>query len=239
MDKEQALERIKKCLRLSKSDNEHEAAQALKHAQALMRQFGISSLDIELAEVTEAGVRAPVNTPRWHLSLFNICRRAFGVDGYINTDYRYSGSGYSKKVHFQFFGIAPKPELARYAFEILLRQLKIARREYMKTELQRVRLAKNKKYRADEFCEGWASAVMGKVENFAMSAEEKRKLLAYETNKLDLVVNERKRKPPKVLVYGERDYFAGREKGREAQLHHAMHGAEADQLKRLNFSDIN
>ena len=37
MNKQKALEKIKKCLALSKSANEHEAAQALKQAQALMR----------------------------------------------------------------------------------------------------------------------------------------------------------------------------------------------------------
>ena len=42
MDKNKAIEKIKKCLALGKSANEHEAAQALKQAQALMREYGIS-----------------------------------------------------------------------------------------------------------------------------------------------------------------------------------------------------
>ncbi|RKV86005.1 MAG: DUF2786 domain-containing protein, partial [Neisseria sp.] len=37
MDKNQALAKIKKCLALSHSTNEYEAAQALKHAHALMQ----------------------------------------------------------------------------------------------------------------------------------------------------------------------------------------------------------
>ena len=41
MDKEKALDKIKKCLALSRSANEHEAAQALKHAQALMDKYGV------------------------------------------------------------------------------------------------------------------------------------------------------------------------------------------------------
>lgn len=38
MDNKTALEKIKKCLALSKSANEHEATQALKQAQALMQR---------------------------------------------------------------------------------------------------------------------------------------------------------------------------------------------------------
>ena len=38
MDKQAVLEKIKQCLALSKSANEHEAAQAMKQAQALMKK---------------------------------------------------------------------------------------------------------------------------------------------------------------------------------------------------------
>ncbi len=55
MDKERILEKIKKCLALSKSANEHEAAQALKQAQALMREYGITDIEVELSAVTETG----------------------------------------------------------------------------------------------------------------------------------------------------------------------------------------
>lgn len=49
MNKSQAIEKIKKCLRLSKSANEHEAAQALKQAQILMQKFGITDIDVHLS----------------------------------------------------------------------------------------------------------------------------------------------------------------------------------------------
>ena len=55
MDKERILEKIKKCLALSKSANEHEAAQALKQAQALMREYGITDIEVELSAVKETG----------------------------------------------------------------------------------------------------------------------------------------------------------------------------------------
>ena len=42
MDKETALTKIKKCLALSKSVNEHEAAIALKQAQRLMQEYSLN-----------------------------------------------------------------------------------------------------------------------------------------------------------------------------------------------------
>ena len=53
MDKEKILDKIKKCLALSKSANEHEAAQALKQAQALMEKHEVNAVDIALSEVSE------------------------------------------------------------------------------------------------------------------------------------------------------------------------------------------
>lgn len=53
MDKAKVLEKIKKCLALSKSANEHEAAQALKQMQALMREYGISDADVALSDIKQ------------------------------------------------------------------------------------------------------------------------------------------------------------------------------------------
>ncbi|MFC0020178.1 DUF2786 domain-containing protein [Neisseria gonorrhoeae] len=41
MDKEKVLDKIKKCLALGRSANEHEAAQALRQAQALMEKYKV------------------------------------------------------------------------------------------------------------------------------------------------------------------------------------------------------
>lgn len=69
MDKQTALAKIKKCLALSKSANEHEAAQALKHAQFLMSEFGLTELDVSLAEVSEERIKATLTVPQWHWKL--------------------------------------------------------------------------------------------------------------------------------------------------------------------------
>lgn len=175
MDKEKALDKIKKCLALSRSANEHEAAQALKHAQALMAQYGVNESDVALADVGECERKAPKTAPKWHWRLVHLCGRAFGCDRWHNT--RFTGGS------FVFCGLGGRAELAAYAYEVLLRRLKAARRQYIKTALSRVRTSRIKTARADQFCEGWVSRVRDTVQDFARPAAETELLECYISKK--------------------------------------------------------
>jgi len=233
MNRSQAIEKIKKCLRLSKSANEHEAAQALKQAQILMQQFGITDIDVQLSEIKESSLKVPLSIPIWQHWLFAVCTRTFGVDGYIEMAI-YASTG-KKKAQYRFYGIPPKPELAAYAYEILLRQLRAARQKYMKEELSRVRLAKNKTYRADKFCEGWVMAASSQVKNFAISESEQQQLQAYrEELNLNDKAKPRTVKPSQsVKQNDDMDLLEGFMKGKDAQLNHGVNGAENDRIKRI------
>ena len=171
MDKNKALEKIKKCLALSKSANEHEAAQALKHAQVLMQEYGLSHDDVVMADVAEYGVKSPQALPSWHWQLVHLVGRAFACERWLAW-----GWNGGKVV---FAGLHGRPELAAYAYEVLLRQLKQARRAFIKNELSRVRLAKNKTYRADQFCEGWVDTVWFTVKAFARTDTEAALMKSY------------------------------------------------------------
>lgn len=235
MNRSQAIEKIKKCLRLSKSANEHEAAQALKQAQILMQKFGITDIDVHLFEIKESSLKVPLSIPKWQHWLFAVCRRAFGVDGYIEMA-TYASTG-KKKAQYRFYGIPPKPELAAYAYVVLLRQLRAARQKYMKEELSRVRLAKNKTYRADKFCEGWVMAASSQVKNFAISESEQQQLKAY---KEELNLNDNDKAKPRtvkpsqsVKQNDDMDLLEGFMKGKDAQLNHGVNGAENDRIKRI------
>ena len=175
MNKEKALDKIKKCLALSRSANEHEAAQALKHAQALMAQYGVNESDVALSDVGECERKAPKTVPKWHWRLVHLCGRSFGCERWYSTSFT-GGS-------FVFCGIGGRPELAAYAYEVLLRQLKAARRQYIKTALHGVRTNRIKTARADKFCEGWVSRVRGTVQDFARTDAEKELLEHYKTKK--------------------------------------------------------
>lgn len=80
MNKEKILDKIKKCLALSKSANEHEAAQALKQAQALMEKYEVNVVDIALSEVSEQGAdrRMAFKLADWQWSVANMIADIFG-----------------------------------------------------------------------------------------------------------------------------------------------------------------
>ena len=226
MDKQKVLEKIKKCLALGESANEHEAAQAIRQAQILMEKYGISEMDVELSAVSEKGVGCAATLPNWHQVLISRCATAFGVGCYMSREWGLAEA--------RFFGIGIKPELAAYAYEVLLRQLKKERREYIKTELKAVRLPRNKTARADQFCTGWVYAISRKVQEFAAEPAEEEVLARYKQQLGEMG------KAPKRDVRGgskatrEQDLAAGVRKGREAQLYHAMDGGEERKQLGLN-----
>jgi len=147
------LAKIRKCLALAKSSNEHEAAAALAKARALMDEHGLSMDDIALSEIGEAKAKgtATQRPPLWETALCMTVRHAVGCKVVIDAD-----------LHRLYIGPGPAPEIASYAFTVLFRQLKAARQEYIREHLKRCRPGR-KRQRADVFCEAWASAVYSKV----------------------------------------------------------------------------
>ena len=226
MDKQKVLEKIKKCLALGESANEHEAAQAIRQAQILMKKYGISEMDVELSAVTEKGVPVAATLPTWHQVLISQCAKAFGVKSYQYTQWGLAEA--------RFFGIGIKPELAAYAYEVLLRQLKKERREYIKNELKAVRLSRNKTARADQFCTGWVYAIVKKVQEFAAEPAEKEVLAHYKQQMGEMGQAKKRDVHGGSKVSREQDLSAGVRKGRESQLYHAMDGAEERKQLGLN-----
>lgn len=222
MDKQKVLEKIKKCLALGESANEHEAAQAIRQAQILMKKYGISEMDVELSAVTEKGVACASSLPTWHQVLIAQCAKAFGVECYQHTLWGLSEA--------RFFGIGIKPELAAYAYEVLLRQLKKERREYIKNELKAVRLSRNKTARADQFCTGWVYAIVKKVQEFAAEPAEKEVLAHYKQQMGEMGQAKKRDVRGGSKASREQDLAAGVRKGREAQLYHAMDSGEEQKL---------
>lgn len=217
MDKQKAMEKIKKCLALSKSANEHEAAQALKQMQALMREYGISDADVALSDIKQHACtdKTANQIPGWQAWLANTVKQAFGVGWYVGGDWN--------QARIVFYGASNKAELAAYAYSVLLRQLKAARREYIATALKRVKLAKNKTYRADQFCEGWITAVYRKVDKFA-NGEREQALLQQFGESLGLCEGKPREATPSSNAkrVADLDRFLGNQQGKNAQLHQAM-----------------
>ena len=148
------LKRIRKCLALGKSSNEHEAAAAIAKAHELMREHAISQEDVDLAEVGEASVKGTCtqSPPLWETLLCHTVCHALGVEAIIG-----------RNLERIYIGRGAAPEVATYAFAVLFRKLKAARAEYVRTRLKRCTVAR-KRQRADVFSQAWAGAVCRQVE---------------------------------------------------------------------------
>ncbi|MCW3479713.1 DUF2786 domain-containing protein [Neisseriaceae bacterium JH1-16] len=226
MDRQTAIEKIKKCLALSKSANEHEAAAALRQAQALMEKFGVEDEDILLSEISESRVKsgARVTPVKWESWLSSTVAKAFGCEKVFAQGYE---AGY-----WTFIGCGPSSEIATYAYSVLLRQLKKARGEYQTRHCKRL-VPASRTRRADLFCEGWVIAVSNQITKFAGSQRNVEALAAYMAKEYaDLEeLTPRDRQAGKSLRdndEGARN--AGWQAGKNAQLNHGVDGTAGRSL---------
>src|SRR5882724_10574426 len=67
VDKGRILDKIRKCLALSKSANEHEAAAALRQAQKMMQANGLTEDEVGLVEYLSAQVITDYEFPKGRL----------------------------------------------------------------------------------------------------------------------------------------------------------------------------
>ena len=220
-DRDDIIAKIKKCLALAKSDNEHEAAVALRQAQRLMQQHGISDFDIEAADIQEEATRAGASSKpaRWECALAMQVAKAFDCKVFLMVDYPVG--------RWTFVGAAPTGEIARYAFEVMFRQVKRARSAYIKTKLKRCGQT-NRTRRADLFCDGWVVSATSLIEAFAGNAVQQERVTAYLEHKHNLTgFHGRDRSAGRKLA--EKDYGdlgAGHAAGRDAQLNRGVGGSD-------------
>ena len=207
------LARIRKCLALSKSSNEHEAAASLAKARELMEEHGITDAMLQMAEIEEATARsAGTRTPAlWHRYLIAVVKRALHVEAFLDgNDWRFVGRG-------------PTAEIASYAFASLFRRLKAARAEYIGTTLRRCSPGR-KRVRADAFCEGWAQTVHRKVAALSPEREPDEAVGDYLAVQYPGLVACRPARSGAGAARVANDYWRGVSAGRSVDLHHGVAG---------------
>ncbi len=167
------LRKIKRCMDLSESSNENEAAMALKQMQALMSKHGISSQHVLAFDVKEHKTKLDVSKrpARWVLNLHTAIGQAMDCEGVVQ-------SGGGDVVQLVYLGIGTTAEIAGYAFDVLYRKLKADRAEFIKTHLSGYKRS-NKTKLADAYCDGWVRNVYTKVKNLNPNLEIKEKIKAY------------------------------------------------------------
>lgn len=169
---EKILDKIKKCLALASSGNEHEAAAALRQAQKLMQAHGLTDQDVLAAQAGESGVKAgaAVKPSAWEAALALEVGEAFGCQVLFST--RSGGC-------WVYIGVGAAPEVCGYAFAVLLRQVRRARSDYISNALKRVKRATTKTRRADLFCEGWIQTAASKLTTWDATPDQEEKVQAF------------------------------------------------------------
>lgn len=223
-NRDKILDKIKKCLALSASSNEHEAEAALRQARKLMEAHGITDLDIQAAEADERRAKSSVTAKpaAWENMLAHRIADAFGCQLIFSPGY------WARRAEWMFIGCGAAPEVAQYAFTVLLRQVKRERATHIKANLKRCKSA-TKTRRADLFCEGWVRSVAGKITAFAGSEKQSAAIdafVAVRYPELGSLVTTNRNDGRKLRDHEYNDLAAGHRSGKDAQLNRGVGGGD-------------
>src|SRR5471030_482955 len=127
---ERAIRKIKHCLALSKNTNENEAATALRQAQALMREYRLTEIDVKLSDVgeVESQFSRSERRPTWDQHLGAAVAEVFNCSSLRNRQWCETKRRIIERA--SFVGVTPAQHIALYAYEALLTKLTLARKEY-------------------------------------------------------------------------------------------------------------
>lgn len=231
MNRDSAIKKIKKCLALAGSSNAHEAAAAMRQAQKLMQEHGVSETDVTLADVSEKHIPAPSNTiSSWQASLARSVAAAFGCEHYYCRTAKI-GSGYRlvRSTNVVFVGVGAAAEVASYAFEVLLRQATRDRSAHIASQSKKLK-PRTKTARGDAFAMAWVHAVQQQLDKFTGS-EANAHLVATYMGQQHGDMGELKPAARHLSRHVRDDsYVAGHTAGKKAKLDRAVSAGEAQPL---------
>jgi hypothetical protein len=218
MNKDDIIKKIRKCLALATSSNEHEAAAALRQAKKLMAAHAVSEAELAAAGVGEQEAKsgAQMRPAAWESFLAAVVADSFHCQALLIRTL-------VDKAKWKFIGVGADPEVAVYAFMVLLRQVKRARAQHMRTRL--ARCVKTKIQRADLFAMGFINRLAALVEAFADKNPHEAAIAAYQSRqypasvKMESLAGKRAGKPRSSRDWS--DFMAGEREGGNAQLFRA------------------
>lgn len=155
-EREKIFKKIKKCLALSKSSNQHEAAAALRQARALMDKHGFTASNGDIFTISESRVKSSYKRlPRWLIGVGSVVCRAFGCSQYTFGE------------EMVFVGPDGAPEVAAYAYAVLQRTIKRDKVNYLQAVKTPYHQKSDMAALGRAFCEGWCTGVFNVVKDFA------------------------------------------------------------------------
>ena len=172
---EHIIEKVKKCLALSQSSNENEAAVALRQMQALLAKHNLTMTDVYHSDIVERTIHHSASKIPYDTQvLIKVICDAF------NCAYFFEKIK-SRKGGITFIGDKVSSEIAEYAFTTLLSQMKKQKAAYLKslkqlhpqlTPYQRTKMGKT-------YSRFWALAVHKKCENISPDKDKMEKVESY------------------------------------------------------------
>lgn len=180
-DLQKKVDKIKKCLDLAASSNEHEAARALQMAQNLMKKYGLCDSDIAISGYgDECSKEAVQQKPKLYVTmLMNVLERGFGVRS-IYTN-RPNSKGVCKQ-YALFLGETHAASLAAYSFDVCLTAIKLARRGFAKTIHKNCK-PKTREARLDAFSVGFVTSISNNLPSMPISPEKESSIKLYQDKK--------------------------------------------------------
>lgn len=162
---EKLLNKIRKCLSLAESANEHEAAIAMRQAKKLMDANGLTASELGMYELTKKNAYTAFSRPpKWAIDLAGTVALAFSCSLYT----RRGGI-------FIFVGSGASPEISEYSYLVLYRQLDRARKQYAKGLNDCWYSTTERRQMGRAFCEGWIKGVNKTVRTFASAVTEQQR----------------------------------------------------------------
>lgn len=161
---ERIIRKIKRCMALSQSSNENEAATAMRHAQSLMREYRLTETDVGRSDVgeTESSLARP-RRPAWDRYLSAIVAEVFGCQSLRYTNWC-KATGWRVE-RAKFVGVTPAQHIALYAYETLFAKVVMSREEYASGVRSGIHWsAYCAETAADHFAIAWVLQVSGKLE---------------------------------------------------------------------------
>jgi len=215
------MAKIQKLMRLANNTSSpEEAASAIAKAQAFMREHGISDTEVTFSEISSSSSKgAPSDAKKMPLYMSHLAstiEKAFAVKCVFS--WRRTAS-YALMRVVSFYGQDGRDVVAAYAFDVLTRQLKAARKKFIAKESWR---HKNPITLADRFCEGWAGGAYHAINALVISDEQSQQMQAYSEKMESDGVTAAKTREAKQCNGHQQAAALGYSEGKNARIHHGV-----------------
>jgi len=211
------MAKIQKLMRLANNTSSpEEAASAIAKAQAFMRQHGISDTEVTFSEISSSSSKgAPSDARKIPLYMSHLAatiEKAFAVKCVFS--WRRTSTFALKRV-VSFYGQDGRDVVAAYAFDVLSRQLRAARKNFKSKYTNSISLI-------DKFCEGWAAGAYHAVSEMVLSEEQSQQMKDYEEHMTQDGVKTAETREAKESPLSGQAAYMGYSEGRNARVHHGV-----------------